>query len=644
MATDKNIAGAESLGADINKVKKDGVDNTTGVSSTKLPELKLDMKDADIVKLTNQWEEEWNDSPKKQEWVRQVEENEKYWLGKQFDMPKAEKSRANVDNLIFESLETYLPQVTRRNPEPLAKLRSGEEENEENTAYLTHVKDALADIADEIKLRLKLKRAARHWSIYHIGVAKPGWDLDRDIPIVRIVRPRKMILDPDALTDEDGYTGNRAGEYRKMGGGTLLKIIESTQEAPKEDDKEKVDKEGIKQLKEDIKDKEGTEVKFIEWWTPEYMCWKYKEYILLKIKNPHWNYDREEEPTGENIAEEGVEVDDYGNTSTREVKVEGVNHLPVPKIPFIFLTIFNLGDQPMDNTGLITQNLANQDRLNKRNRQIDQNADNSNNGLVVSIERSGLTQSQAKTVSQALRKGGVITIPSGDPQAAIYRPTAPNLPADIFNDRNDTRERMRDIFGTRGSSAAGIGNETTVRGKIIARGLDTDRIGGGVSEYLEQFADDIYNWLYQLLLVYDDRFQFVGDKKPPRLVISVKEGSLLPKDSTTLANQAIELATAGKMALLDMFERLEYPNPEKLAANVWLEANAPELLYSDDPRIAQALQMKAQAAAMAGQNDANAEAAKKPPPTPAEPTAPDLPATPDEASLLSQEPIEPLGP
>jgi hypothetical protein len=128
-----------------------------------------------------------------------------------------------------------------------------------------------------------------------------------------------------------------------------------------------------------------------------------------------------------------------------------------------------------------------------------------------------------------------------------------------------------------------------------------------VSEYLEQLADEAYNWIVQLLYVYDDDHQMQNGMTSPRIDISVKEGSLLPKDSTTIANQAIDLCTKGKMSLLDMYKRLEYPNPEELAANVWLEANAPEVLYGNDPRIAQVIQQKQQAAQQAAGGE------KKPP-------------------------------
>jgi len=224
-----------------------------------------------------------------------------------------------------------------------------------------------------------------------------------------------------------------------------------------------------------------------------------------------------------------------------------------------------------------------------------------NNGMIISGERSGLTKEQSNKFLKAIRRGGAGWIPNGSPREAIDTLPPPPLPNDIYNQLADTRNRLRDIFGVSGSSQAGIEGEKTVRGKIISRGLDTDRIGGGVTEYLEQFADDIYNWFVQLLYVYDTGFQFIGGAEPPKLIISVKEGSLLPKDSTTIANQALELAGAGRISNVDLFKRLEYPNPEELAANVWLEVNAPHILYKDNPEVMQALGMMQAQQAMQGQ-------------------------------------------
>jgi len=599
MASDTDIKGYASLGDDINKQKADGSEETKqGIVSKKLPELTLDMSNADIIKLTDKWESDWKDSPKKTDWEKQIEENEKYWLGKQHDLPKELiDGRPDADNLIFESLETFLPQSTRRNPEPLVSLDNSEKdengnENPIHSKYILKVKCRLADLADKNKLRLKLKKGARHWAIYQLGVAKFGWDLDKDIPIVRIIRPKRMILDPDATIDEDGYNGDRAGEYRKLPASKILALI-GEDETPETTEAKKAitDKVGIDT---------GTSISFVEWWTPQYMCWKLDKTILFKKKNPHWNYDHNATKT---------QVDDYGNETTGQEEMEGINHFMTPQMPFSFLSVFNLGDQPMDKTSLIGQNLANQDRINKRNKQIDKNADDMNGGMVVSLGRSGLTQPQAKGVTASLRKGGTVLIPDGAPREAIDRYPAPGLPPDVYNQLADTRNRLRDIFGIRGSSAAGLETEDSVRGKILNRGSDSDRIGGGVTEYLEQFADDIYNWFVQLLYVYDTGFQFVAGAKPPKIVVSVKEGSLLPKDSTSIANQALELAKLNRISNVDLYKRLEYPNPEELAANVWLEANAPHLLYKDNPMVQEAMAM-AQAAAVEKNANETAESDK----------------------------------
>ena len=590
-----------SLGRDINKRKGDQLQETVeGVVGERLPELELTLDDEKLVKLADAWERSWNDSDVKAQWQQRGDENEKYWKGEHYDRPQVDKSRPVVDNAIFEGLETYLPQVTRRNPEAMVQLAVGVEKTPENQQYAQALQAELAELADELKIRLKLKGVARHWSVRLLGAVKFSWDVDNDRPEMKVVRPTKLMLDPSATVDEDGYTGERVGEHRKLPAWKLTRLLEKT----------KGSTENIKYIEDLVKSEMATEVGFVEWWTNDYLFWKLNSRVLLKKKNPHWNYDQEAPAQPEQQQPVGLEQPQPPTPSggpavpqlptpeqpaapTRE-PIKGVNHFASQRMPFILLSIYNMGSQPVDITSNITQNLANQDLVNKRIKQIDRYADSENNGMVISLARAGLNADQAKRVTGALRGGGVVAIPDGAPQEAVWKPPAGQLPVYIYNQLVDTRNRIRDIWGTRGSSPAGVESETTVRGKIINRGLDTDRIGGGVSEFLEQFADDAYNWLVQLLYVYDERYaQAIADGVPlPKVKISVKEGSLLPKDSTTIANQAIELTTVGKMAIVDMYKRLDYPNPDELAANVWLEANAPELLFKNDPRVQQVIQAR----------------------------------------------------
>jgi hypothetical protein len=575
-----------SLGKGINKTKGKSTELETqeGVVSEKFPELKLEMPNEELIDLTRKWKKTWEESEVYSEWKKNGDENENYWKGKHYEQPTAsiERRRELVDNAIFEALETYLPQVTRRNPDPMVKLSEKEEQNKANEDFTKKIQKELAEIADELVFRLKLKKSARHWAIYLLGVGKVGWDLNRDIPTFKVIRPRKIILDPTSTVEEDGYTGKYIGEYRKLPADEIISIIESVGGEDKA-----VDKITGLATDKDNKVAMSTEINFIEWWTSEYLCWTIDDQVLLKKKNPHWNYDSEEEAP---YTDQGQpQIDAEGKPVMN--KVPGVNHFPVPGMPFVLLSVFNLGKQPVDDTSLMGQNLSNQDLINKRNKQIDKNADSMNGGMVVSLERSGLTKSQAEGVTEAVRRGGTVVIPAGAVSDAIVRMSAPSLPADIYNQLQDTRVRVMDIFGTRGSSPAGLESEETVRGKMQNRLLDTDRIGGGFSEYLEQYADAIYNWFVQLLYVYDERYRNVT--QIPKIRVSVKEGSLLPKDSMTIANQAIDLATQNKMSTLDLYKALDYPNPEELAVNSWLENNAPEILLGNDPRVQQAIQAKA---------------------------------------------------
>ena len=127
----------------------------------------------------------------------------------------------------------------------------------------------------------------------------------------------------------------------------------------------------------------------------------------------------------------------------------------------------------------------------------------------------------------------------------------------------------------------------------------------------QKWADDWYNWYLQLLYVYDKDFQFIEGAIPPKVIVSVKEGSLLPKDSTSIANQALELASLNRISNIDLYERLEWPNAKEVAANVWLEAKAPQLLFKDNPLVQEVIAMQQQAAQAEQQGIQEEDQAKK---------------------------------
>ena len=162
---------------------------------------------------------------------------------------------------------------------------------------------------------------------------------------------------------------------------------------------------------------------------------------------------------------------------------------------------------------------------------------------------------------------------------------------------------------------------------MIVRDQDSSRIGGGTSEYLEQFADRIYNLVVQMFYVhYDERHSgeirdgsnvesvdlasddFVTkDGEKIKLRVSVKEGSMIPKDPLSQANQAIDLFGANAMDPITLYEKLDYPDPKKVAEKLYKYNAAPQLLFPEVAQEVQEAQLQQQMQASATQQAINEE-------------------------------------
>ena len=568
----QNIKAYFGLGANVNKVK-DKLENEhqEGVISDLLPKLKVNTTDIELIMSKKKWESKWKDYNNAGFKERQ-ERSEKYWKGLPAKIDTTtdilnltnSKDKPQSDNLIFQALETFLPVATKSRPDPMVFS----DNTEEGIQLSSSVQKTLIYLADTLKLRLKIKQVTRYWALYFLGVMKVSWSEKNNEISLCPIRTTKLILDPTATVEEGEYTGEYIGEPKEETAETVS--IKFPSKAEK-----------IKKL---VEGKMSTELRYIEWWTNEMVFWTLGDIVLDKIKNPHWNYNTTQpavNEAGEPIVTEEFDEETGDNILVDKVEeTQGNNHLKNPKMPYMFLSVFNLGKRPHDDTSLIEQNIAQQDIINKRQTQIDKNVDNMNGGWIVSLQDAGLTKEQASIVDKELRKGGTVAIPSGDASKAITKITGNSLPADVYNSQQDARNELRGIFGTTSLSSQGVAQEQTVRGKLIARQSDSSRIGGGVTEYIEEFADAIYNYMVQMMFVYydeehsasiigtDGSKEFITLKSEEfvrELSVSVKEGSLIPKDSLTKANQALELWGASALDPVTLYEMLDFPNPKEAA-------------------------------------------------------------------------------
>ena len=564
------LDGFLSLNRKVNTVSGEKQEQEEGVQGEKISPLSLEMSDEQLIVLKNKWTKAWDETEAKKELDLKQKENEKYWLGEHYS--KAQKKtgiRDQVDNLIFEALETFLPVATRQIAQPVVMTSK----NPEAEKLARKVSDRIVEIADIVRLRLKIKKSVRHWALYYLGCIKLGWNMELDEIAVQTVRPQQLILDPEAITDECEYDGEYIGHYRKD---TVQGLMDRFS-AKASFIKEEVGKENL-----------GTKVKYIEWWTADYLFWTLNNEVLGKAKNPHWNYDRD--------VPVQVGFDELGMPITGTQKIPGVNHFSKRHIPFAFLSVFNLGKNPFDDTNLIEQALPQQDMINKRVRQIDKNADNTNGGVVVT---DPFTKEQVRQVANALRHGDAVYVPGGDVNRAYKRDVAPPLPNFVYQHLQDSRQELRGIFGTTGLSAQGIKSEETVRGKILVKGQDTDR-AALIVDHIEQFYDYIFNWIVQLMIVYYDSPRQVSRSQGTEtifseemiypLMVSVKEGSLIPKDRLTLRNEAIDLWTAQAIDPLTLAERLEEPDPQEFVRRLIMWRTNPVALLQGQSQGFQQLQ------------------------------------------------------
>lgn len=543
------IKGSLGLFSEDNKADGIGMDN----NPAPLNEYESSLKELEIMELISQWKKLYS------VYYHDIEKGQKlsfdYWVGKQKDPYSTGTMGGGIgnsigvtDNLIFKAIETFLPVATRANPEPLVTA----DPSDEGQALAKDIKVALAHEADVQQLRRKLAKMTRQWMLNRIGAIKVSWNVKLKRIETTVINPKRMLFDRDGFIDERGYfIGQYLAEKKRIDAQGLTDMFPNKAQL----------------IKAKCKGQMGTMLEYYEWWYKgSDIIYTLDDHLLGKFKNPNWNYDQKGiDP----MPEQGLEG---------SMPIAGLNHLDEPGYPYRFLGIFSTGEQPHDNTSLILQNLPQQDKINRREVQIDRNVEGMNNGIVVS--GGAFTEEQAAQAASALRRGVAIRVPSGDVNKAVMFPQKPSLPTDVFESLRDARSELENIFGTSGLTSEGIKGQETVRGKIMVNQADSSRIGGGITEYIEQVADSVYNLWVQFMYVYYDEEHFVAsagavsgmelitmknDRFPllKTLTVTVKEGSLIPKDPLTQRNEAIDLWSANAIDPLTLYKKLDVPNPQE---------------------------------------------------------------------------------
>jgi len=439
--------------------------------------------------------------------------NEKYWKkGTEIDQKTIHPKRAKIiDNRIFMSVETILPMLTSRTPEPMI---GGEIDNEINEKIIKALM-----IAYEVKQKLqqKLQTIIRHWFLYRIGIWKYRWE---EGFVTECVIADKIGIDPRGTDEVKGCEFM----YEKMED----TIQHLTEKFPKKK-KEILAKYGTNRMK--------SKVGYIEFWggEGEWVAWKLGELLLDKQKNPNFDYTNEEN-----------------------------NLFKKPQFPYLVLNVFNLGKNLYDDTSLIEQSRPLQDAANKRKNQISDLTEENKKLIVASS--SVISHEEFQKFIDKYGMLGIWLDSGGDIKSGLQI-VGGQVDAATFNDMGHSITEIDNIMGTHSTTRGERQDQETFGGRKLLTAADYGRIDTIIVK-IEQLMENWYNAYLHMFKVYsledaefsngEETVVLSKNKIPRGIMVIVKKGSTLPVDKASRAEMAVKLAQFNFIDPETLFTELGY--------------------------------------------------------------------------------------
>lgn len=536
-------------------------------ASTEFEELNLTMSDADLDKmLINSLEadrDHWNKKP----WQLQKTdiENTAFLLGDQLNEKEFLRNDSKyVDNRLFASVRAILSYVTGQLAKPDITPSKGDE------IYLKGARDigsALYQHAVDEKVEYKVRAAVLNLISRKRGYLKLRYDpnvgLNGDI-VTEVCNPEDIIIDRDA-----GYLQNPAKIYHRI----RCSIDELTARFP---DKKTEILEAFS-IRRGVYSQTSRKVTYFECWftymddgkPKEGVCWfiAEKHLILDKMANPNWVYLK----------------------SNKKEKEANVTSIP-PK-PFVSFNYINTGHSFIDETCLVEQARPMQEMLNKRGRQIWENADYVNGRWIASKkafsqeDARNLINKGAKTVALADRE---------DVSSVLVNVASAPLPNYVENTLLDARNEIDQMMGTPSVFKGAQPDQQDTLGRDLMVKQQAGAMQDDLVRAVALAMEDYYKILLQMMRVYytddywfqtkggDGKYEFIllnGNKLDSNVKVSVQTDSTLPLDKASIRATAMDLWKAGNaIDYKSLMEDLGLPNPD-VRAERYLKSNLDPVNY-----------------------------------------------------------------
>lgn len=502
-------------------------------------EPKKGLSDQEILDRTREWK--GNSSKLTEEIKKLGDENYAYYVGrpKSSKIDDPEKSHAYI-NKIWSSMRAVVSYVTAKPAEPVVHLNDDAESTKEARAKqkksASHLQKVLLAIYRNIKMQQKNEKVIKHSNIFLIGAYKYGIK-DGNIWTDTIV-PDRLIIDADATCQDDlEYIGERIIKSAKE----WISIFSEKEEA-------------IKTL---VNGDLLTRIEGIEWWTKERRVTVLKDELVCEdIENPYYDFSEE-------VAEEGKAPE----ASKGQIK----NIHSSPKIPYILFNVDNIGLRVLDDTSALEQAKSLQDELNKRKRQISDNAELFGNARLVGV---GMTTDQADSIINDDGDGSIITLTSSQDLKYLQPPA---IGQQVITDFQDSKGDIDETFAT-SATFRGVDQEgqETARGREILRSWSEDA-QAQLARALERCMADVYTaWLQLIIMFYDtpkivpipwvdgaEGLRISRDDIKSLATVLVRPWSTIPDDKLYMSTLAMQLRTGQMLSIADTLEMTGVPNPEE---------------------------------------------------------------------------------
>lgn len=251
------------------------------------------------------------------------------------------------------------------------------------------------------------------------------------------------------------------------------------------------------------------------------------------------------------------------------------NHFDAPRKPYIFATVLNNENTPVGRTDFIGQATPLQEAVDRRKRQLDDNAEMMNGLLKVDSEV------MSKEDAQKMRYETTGVVWGKGVKEGVTRETGVGLPQFIFEDMQDSRQEIDNIMAASSAFRGERQGQETKAGRLALIQQSALRLNELV-QVVDYVNSELFNWFYQLAKVRYTETHYakdMGDDKAVKIMELIQDdfedgtevrmipGRTLPEDNEFKYERAQEDIKLGVISPIDYLRETGHQNPTELAKN-----------------------------------------------------------------------------